>query len=151
MVPKRSRPSGSSRLGSAARRRSRASRNVTPQQQQPSESARAAEAGVSSNAEATTAEDTELRPLSAPDVAVTIEGERVELLQVYAMLRCLYEVLLYADDDDSLMHADVANVCARLINESVCRLDALLMHGCEHNSGDQLRESAASSMRGSEE
>jgi hypothetical protein len=41
------------------------------------------------------------------------------------MLKCLYEVLLYADDDDSVMHADVANVCARLISECVARLDAV--------------------------
>jgi hypothetical protein len=54
-----------------------------------------------------------------------IENERIELMQVQAMLKCLYEVLLYADDDDSVMHADVANVCARLISDCVARLDAL--------------------------
>lgn len=54
-----------------------------------------------------------------------IEHERAELMQVQAMLKCLYEVLLYADDDDSVMHADVANVCARLLSECVVRLDAL--------------------------
>lgn len=54
-----------------------------------------------------------------------IENERIELMQVQAMLKCLYEVLLYADDDDSVMHADVANVCARLISECVMRLDAV--------------------------
>lgn len=54
-----------------------------------------------------------------------IEHERIELMQIQAMLKCLYEVLLYADDDDSVMHADVANVCARLLSESVARLDAL--------------------------
>ena len=54
-----------------------------------------------------------------------IENERIELVQIQAMLKCLYEVLLYADDDDSVMHADVANVCARLISDCVTRLDAL--------------------------
>lgn len=54
-----------------------------------------------------------------------IEHERIELMQIQAMLKCLYEVLLYADDDDSVMHADVANVCARLISECVARLDAV--------------------------
>lgn len=54
-----------------------------------------------------------------------IEHERMELMQIQAMLKCLYEVLLYADDDDSVMHADVANVCARLISECVARLDTL--------------------------
>ena len=55
----------------------------------------------------------------------SIENERIELMQIQAMLKCLYEVLLYADDDDSVMHADVANVCARLISDCVARLDAV--------------------------
>jgi hypothetical protein len=56
-----------------------------------------------------------------------IEHERVELMQVHAMVRCLNDVLLYADDDDSPMHADVALVIARLLNESVGRLDGVRM------------------------
>ncbi|MDY6948123.1 MAG: hypothetical protein SXG53_20640 [Pseudomonadota bacterium] len=64
------------------------------------------------------------------------------------MLKCLYEVLLYADDDDSVMHADVANVCARLINESVRRLGDLLMQGCGRNEFD---DSTASESCGSKE
>lgn len=52
-----------------------------------------------------------------------IEHERIELMQVHAMARCLNDVLLYADDDDSPMHADVALVIARLLNESVARLE----------------------------
>lgn len=52
-----------------------------------------------------------------------IEHERIELMQVHAMARCLNDVLLYADDDDSSMHADVALVIARLLNESVGRLE----------------------------
>ena len=39
-------------------------------------------------------------------------------MQVFSILRCLYGVLLYADGDDSTLHAEVANVCARLINEA---------------------------------
>lgn len=54
-----------------------------------------------------------------------IENERTMLLQIRAMLHCLYEVLLYADDDDTIMHADVAHTAARLINESCARLDAV--------------------------
>ena len=53
-----------------------------------------------------------------------IEYERTVMLQVRAMLHCLYEVLLYADDDDSVLHADVAQTAARLINDSAARLDA---------------------------
>jgi len=52
-----------------------------------------------------------------------IEQERIELMQVHAMARCLNDVLLYADDDDSPMHADVALVIARLLNECVGRLE----------------------------
>jgi hypothetical protein len=54
-----------------------------------------------------------------------IEHERVELMQIHAMVRCLNDVLLYADDDDSPMHADVALVIGRLLNDSVGRLEGL--------------------------
>ncbi len=62
---------------------------------------------------------------SPASLSEAIEHERIELMQVQAMLKCLYEVLLYADDDDSVMHADVANVCARLISDCVARLDSV--------------------------
>ena len=52
-----------------------------------------------------------------------IAHERIELMQVHAMVRCLNDVLLYSDDDDASMHADVALVIARLLNESVGRLE----------------------------
>lgn len=148
MVPKRSKTPGSGTLGSAARRRhrSRAS-NVTSPPPPSDELMPTTEADVSSNAPATPAEGT-MRPPSAADVTASIEHERVELLQIQAMLKCLYEVLLYADDDDSVMHADVANVCARLINESVRRLGGLLMQGSGRNEFD---ESAAGESCGSEE
>lgn len=54
-----------------------------------------------------------------------IENERAMLLEIRAMLHCLYEVLLYADDDDSIMHAEVACTAARLINDSAVRLDSV--------------------------
>lgn len=71
--------------------------------------------------------DSAILPTDPPPVLLSeaIEHERIELMQVQAMLKCLYEVLLYADDDDSIMHADVANVCARLISDCVARLDAV--------------------------
>lgn len=145
MVPKRSKTSGTGQSGAAARRRrrSRPSGNVTPPPQA-NEPARTAEAEMSSHAPATTAEDTARRALSAADITEAIEHERVELLQIQAMLKCLYEVLLYADDDDSVMHADVAQVCARLVNESVRRLGDLLMQGCARNSSHEFGESVAS-------
>jgi hypothetical protein len=93
----------------------------------------------------------ECPPPNASTLAQLIENERVELLQIHAMLKCLYEVLLYADDDDSVMHADVANVCARLINDSACRLDKLLMGGAERSSSHELSQSEVSKSCGSEE
>ncbi len=63
----------------------------------------------------------------AASLAELIDHERIELTQIHAMVRCLNDVLLYADDDDSPMHADVAYVIARLLNESVVRLDVVRM------------------------
>jgi hypothetical protein len=60
-----------------------------------------------------------------------IEAERVNLMQVQAVARCLYEVLLYSDDDDATLHADVAKVIARLIEEAV---DSLAKIGCAAHS-----------------
>jgi hypothetical protein len=54
-----------------------------------------------------------------------IANERIMLLQIRAMLHCLYGVLLYADDDDTILHAEVAQTCERLINDSCVRLDAV--------------------------
>jgi len=68
-------------------------------------------------------------PLTPPlTLEGVIENERTLLLQVRAMLHCLYEVLLYADDDDSIMHAEVAHTAARLIDDSCVRLDSVNLH-----------------------
>ena len=55
-----------------------------------------------------------------------IEAERANLMQVQGIARCLYDVLLYSDDDDGTMHADVAKVIARLIAESVDALEKIV-------------------------
>jgi hypothetical protein len=68
----------------------------------------------------------DLQPADSLEEA--LEHERVHLMQVHAMLKCLYEVLLYADDDDSIMHADVANVSALLIDECVVRIEKIVKH-----------------------
>jgi hypothetical protein len=73
-----------------------------------------------------------------------IENERIMLLQIRAMLHCLYEVLLYADDDDTILHADVANTAARLLNESCARLDVVnlqpLIDALRKRGSEELRE-----------
>ena len=75
-----------------------------------------------------------------------IENERTMLLQIRAMLHCLYEVLLYAQDDDTIMHADVANTAARLINESCERLDSVNLQPLI----DALRKSSSAMPRDDE-
>lgn len=75
-----------------------------------------------------------------------IDHERGELMQIHAMARCLNDVLLYADDDDSPMHADVALIIARLLNESVARLDAVRMRVAQLEQAvpnNQVREAPA--------
>ena len=66
----------------------------------------------------------------APDptqvLATLIEAERTELTYVHSILRMLYDVLLYSDDDDATMHADVAQVCSMLVRESNERLEILI-------------------------
>ncbi len=68
-------------------------------------------------------------------------------MQIHAMARCLNDVLLYADDADSPMHADVALIIARLLNESVGRLDAVRMRVAQLEQTvppNQVREARAS-------
>jgi hypothetical protein len=55
----------------------------------------------------------------------TIEAERGKLLQANAVLRCLYEVLLYADGEDAIKYAEAAHVVSTLIDDSVARLDSV--------------------------
>jgi hypothetical protein len=141
MVPKRSKASGSDQP------RPQTSSDVTPPAAAASELAPTSESDTSSKA----APAKTLRLISAADVAEAIERERIELMQIQAMLKCLYEVLLYADDDDSVMHADVANVCARLINDSVGRLDELLIHEGPRDSSDESDEPGLSQSGSHEE
>ncbi len=59
-------------------------------------------------------------------LATLIEAERTELTYVHSILRMLYDVLLYSDDDDATMHADVAQVCSMLLRECNERLEILI-------------------------
>jgi hypothetical protein len=58
-----------------------------------------------------------------------IEVERGKLLQANAVLRCLYEVLLYADGEDAVVYAEAAHVVATLVDDSVARLDPVHFAG----------------------
>src|SRR5215204_944817 len=55
----------------------------------------------------------------------TIDAERGKLLQANAVQRCLYEVLLYADDENAVTYAEAAHVVATLIDDCVARLDSV--------------------------
>ena len=63
---------------------------------------------------------TNIPPTPPPTMEQAIENERTLLLQVRAMLHCLYEVLLYADDDDSIMQAEVAHTPRGSSKTRVC-------------------------------
>lgn len=52
-----------------------------------------------------------------------IETVRTQLMEGRAMIHCLSEVLLYADDADSVMHAEVAQTIEQWISDSAEQLD----------------------------
>jgi hypothetical protein len=52
-----------------------------------------------------------------------IDAERARLLQVHSVLHCLYEVLLYADGEDTVTYAEAAHLAAMLIDDVVVNLD----------------------------
>ena len=53
-----------------------------------------------------------------------IEAQRAQLLQAHGVLMCLYEVLLHAEGDGAIFHAEAAHVAANLINNSAEVLDS---------------------------
>lgn len=52
-----------------------------------------------------------------------IEAERKRLLQVHGVLHCLYEVLLYAEGEESGIYAEAAHLAAMLVDDVVVQLD----------------------------
>src|SRR5688572_16813504 len=80
-----------------------------------------------------------------------IESERSKLLQANAVLRCLHEVLLYADGEDAIQYAEAAHVVSTLIDATVARLDLVrlrplieeLKRDSKPNDGTLLRDSAS--------
>lgn len=55
----------------------------------------------------------------------TIKAQRTQLLHAHGVLICLYEVLLYADDEQAVPYAQAAYVAASLINKSAEELDSV--------------------------
>ena len=68
-----------------------------------------------------------------------IERVRTQLIEGRAMLHCLADVLLYADDDDSVMHSDTAQVIKRWVNDAAEQLDPVklqpLIDAIRHRGG----------------
>lgn len=74
-----------------------------------------------------------------------LENVRTLMLQIRAVLHVLSDVLLYADDDDSVMHAEVARSTAGWANLAAEQLDlvklrplieAIRRSGGEPDNGD---------------
>ncbi len=69
-------------------------------------------------------------PRNSRDVAAetsrleqAVEAERARLLRVHSVVHCLYEVLLYADNEDAVIYAEAAHLAAMLIDDVVANLD----------------------------
>lgn len=58
-------------------------------------------------------------------LAPAIDAERAKLISAHAVQKCLYEVLLYAEGEDSVMHAEAAHVVAALMEDVLTNLDAV--------------------------
>jgi streptomycin 6-kinase len=54
-----------------------------------------------------------------------IEAQRMQLLQAYGVLKCLYRALLHAEDDDAVCYAQAAHVAAKLIDDTAEELDSV--------------------------
>ena len=59
-----------------------------------------------------------------------IKEQRANLISVHAVQQCLYQVLLYTDDEDAVIHAEAAHVVAAMMNDIVEKLDPLKVHAC---------------------
>jgi hypothetical protein len=46
-------------------------------------------------------------------------------VSAHAVQKCLYQVLLYAEGEDSVMHAETAQVVASLMEDAVDKLDSV--------------------------
>jgi hypothetical protein len=53
----------------------------------------------------------------------TLEVERARLIQIHSVVHCLYEVLLYAEGEESGTYAEAAHLAAMLIDDVVVQLD----------------------------
>jgi hypothetical protein len=59
-----------------------------------------------------------------------IKEQRADLISAYAVQQCLYQVLLYADDEGAVTYAEAAHVVAAIMNDIIEKLDPLKVHAC---------------------
>ena len=79
-----------------------------------------APSGENQNASDVSAETPPRTPLQQ-----RIETQRIQLLQAYGVLVCLYQVLLHAEGEDAVVYAEAAHVAANLVNSAVEQLDSV--------------------------
>jgi O-acetyl-ADP-ribose deacetylase (regulator of RNase III) len=60
----------------------------------------------------------------------SIKEQRANLISAHAVQQCSYQVLLYADDEDAVIHAEAAHVVAAMMNDIVEKLDSLKVDAC---------------------
>jgi len=58
-------------------------------------------------------------------LAQRVEMQRRRLLQAHAIMTCLRDVLLYAEGDEAVVHAEAANAAAELTNDIAEELDSV--------------------------
>ncbi len=64
-----------------------------------------------------------------------ISAQRAKLMNAYAVQKCLYEVLLYADGEDAVVYAEAARVVTRFMEEAVDELDPLHLRRVMEQAG----------------
>jgi hypothetical protein len=78
-----------------------------------------------------------------------LEVQRRKLLQAHSVLHCLYEVLLYAEGEDTVTYAEAAHLASMLVDDVIEQLDsarlqpmieAIKREASAGGGGDQVRE-----------
>jgi hypothetical protein len=78
-----------------------------------------------------------------------LEVQRKKLLQAHSVLHCLYEVLLYAEGEDTVTYAEAAHLASMLVDDVIEQLDsarlqpmieAIKREASAGTGGDQVRE-----------
>ena len=78
-----------------------------------------------------------------------LEVQRRKLLQAHSVLHCLYEVLLYAEGEDTVTYAEAAHLASMLVDDVIEQLDsarlqpmidAIQREAKAGSGGDEVRE-----------